>query len=156
MPDLVRVFQRTIEMWMIPDIVATGIMDHATAVAYARYIGMGERDADLLVQYGESKAKAPAAGQAAELAKISAAQAGQMFDDAIIDRNTYIEILLAHGFSQQAAELTVALDVQKGAIASRKATATQLVAQVDLGQITEAAMTSELYRLGYSAGEVAT
>lgn len=155
-PDLVSIYQRTVELWMIPDMIASGIMTEAESIGYLHYIGLGDRDAQLIVQYGLGKAKAPVAGQAADLSKISAASAKTMFEDGIINQDQYLEVLTAHAYSAEAAELTVALTVQEQAIAQRKTNATYIVDQVNAGILSESDGVSQLYALGYTTEEVFT
>lgn len=153
-PDLAQVFGETIQLWMIPDMLGAGLFTDAEAAAYLHYIGLDDPSIPWIIKYGDSKKKAPAAAQAADLAKISAAVAGTMFADGIIDATLYQEILLEHGYSPEAAALTVALDKQKLALAARKTTATSIVDQVKLGTLTLDQAVTQLYSLGFTQNEV--
>ena len=152
--DLISVEGETIQQWMIPDILAAGLMSEAEAINYTRYIGMGERDAKVLVQYGLSKVKAPVAAQAADLMKISVGNARTMFDDGLIDQATYAQVLVSHGYGEESTKLTVALAAQEQALAARKSTAQALVDQANSGLISDTTVETQLYALGYTDAEV--
>ena len=153
--DMIPIFQETIQLWMIPDILAAGLMSDAEALAYLHYIGVGDSDAIILLKWGQSKAKAPVAAQAADLAKISTGVAGTMYADGIIDQATYNEILLEHGYSPDAAALTIQLEGQKAALAARKTFVTGLVDEVNAGVLSEQDAISRLFAQGFTAAEVA-
>lgn len=151
---LPTVFARPIELWMIPDMVGSGIMTEQQGIQYLEYIGMDANSSKLIMDYGLSKLKAPVASQAAELAHISASQAKKMYDAKIINATEYQTILIDHGYGNQAAELTVALAVQEEAITERTNTAKGLVQEFKAGQITKDTAVAQLYALGYSTPEV--
>jgi len=154
-PDLISVEQDVIQLWMIPDMLATGLFTDQEALDYLAYIGLAPRDAALIVKYGDAKKKAPAAGVASALAGISAANAKTMYDDGIITGAEYTDVLIAHKYSAEAAALTVQLADQTAALAKRKQDATDIVNQANAGQITDADAISSLYSLGYTDAEVA-
>ena len=154
-PDLVPVFQETVQLWMIPDILAANLMSDSEALAYLKYIGLGDKDAQIIFKWGQSKKAAPAAAQAADLASISAAQAKTMYTDGIIERAVYLEVLAEHGYSPDAAKLTVQLTDTENALTARKQTAQGYVDLVNTGQMTEQDALSALYSLGYTDAEVA-
>lgn len=153
--DLIDVEADVVQLWMIPDMIAAGIFTDQEALDYLHYIGLGQRDSEVILKYGNSKQKAPAAAQAADLSKISAAQAKTMFDDGIINEQIYVEILLDHKYTQEAAQLTVSLAKQEQAIAARKTELTTLIDEVDVGAQTEQNALSYLYANGYTDAEVA-
>ena len=153
--DMIPVFQETIQLWMVPDILAAGLMDEAAALAYLHYIGVGDSDSRILIQWGKSKAKAPKAAQAGDLAKLSAGVAGTMYADGIIDQPTYTEILLEHGYSPDAAKLTIQLETQKAALAARKTFVTGLVDEVNAGVLAEQDAISRMFAAGLTTAEVA-
>lgn len=153
-PNLYPVYTEVVQLWMIPDILAAGLMTDQEATQYLAYLGVGDRDAKVILDWGKSKQSAPVAAQAADLSKISATQARDMFNAAIINQDEYQSILIEHGYSATAAELTVALDAQNQAIADRKATAQGLVNEFKAGQITKDDAVAQLYTLGYSTPEV--
>lgn len=152
--DLIPVFYQTIQLWMIPDMFATGILSDADALAYLKYIGMGPQDSDLIMKYGAAKRKAPAGAAAAELMKLSVATAGSMYTDGIIDSAVYLEVLIAHGYSTEAAQLTLQLEDQKNTLVQRKDYVTGLVDAVKVGAMSEQAALADLYAKGYTDAEV--
>lgn len=148
--DLLPTFQETIQQWMIPDILAAGMLDEQQALAYAKFIGMEDKSAAIMVQWGLSKAKAPVSALAANLQSVSAAQAKLMYEDHVVDEATYIQILEQHGYSPDAAQLTVALAKQEVDIKALTTLKADLLAEVDHGVISEAEMVSKLYAAGLS------
>ncbi len=152
--DMIPIFQEPIQLWMIPDMLAAGIFSDEEALSYLHYIGMDDASSGFILKYGESKAKAPAAAQAAELAGITASIAKTMFEDGIIPADTYTEVLTEHGFSADAAALMVQLaDLQLKTKAVAASTAA-IVQQAIAGQITPADAVSQLYAAGRSTVQV--
>lgn len=151
---LAGIFARPIELWMIPDMVGSGIMTEQQGIDYLQYIGMDAQSSKLIMDYGLAKLKAPAGTQAAMLADISASQAKKMYDAKIIGATEYQQILVDHGYGATAAELTVALAVQEEAITERTNTAKGLVEEYKAGQITKDVAVAQLYTLGYTTPEV--
>lgn len=153
-PKLIQVEQEVTQLWMIPDMLATGILNEAEARSYLFYIGLAPRDTDIIITYGLAKAKAPAAAQASQLAAISAGNAKTMFEDGIINDSTYAEILQLHNYTPEAAALTVDLAKQEIDLTSRTNAANLIVTQIELGVLTQTAAQGQLYALGYTTAEV--
>lgn len=152
--DLLPVFQETIQLWMVPDVLATGLLTDKEAQDYLHYIGVGPRDADLLIKWGKTKQTAPLSAMAATLQSISASNAKAMFQDGIIQAATYVNILEAHGYTSEAATLTVDLAQQELDIKARKNYVDGLVAEVDAGLLTLQQMTDRLYAQGYTEVQI--
>ena len=152
--DLIPIFQETVQLWMIPDMLSTGIMSDAEALAYLHYIGMGDQDAALIMKYGKAKMKAPAAAQAADLAGLSVAQAKTMYTEGIVTKAQYGELLTAHGYGVEAVTLTIALTDQEQALAALKQQNTDLVNEVNAGTITAADAVAAMYKNGYTTAQV--
>lgn len=155
-PNLVAVEQETIQLWMIPDMIASNLFTADEAASYLAYIGIAPRDAQLIIQYGQSKANAGVAQDALGLASLSLGLAAEMYADGIINGSEYTDVLEAHKMTPEAAALTVKLTDQKNELAARRATARGLIKQVDAGGITLQAMQSQLYAAGYTQNEVNT
>lgn len=152
--DLLPVFQETIQLWMIPDILGAGLLTEQEALDYLHYIGIGPKSAAILVKWGATKLKAPLSAQAATLQAVSVSNAKKMFQDGIIQQATYQNILEAHGYTVEAAQLTVALAKQELDITARKNYVTGLIAEVDAGLLTEQQMVDDLYSNGYSEVQI--
>ena len=152
--NLLPIYQETVQQWMIPDILALGLLNEADAATYLHYIGMTDRDAKVLIQFGLAKAKAPVAAAAAGLQSISAANAKSMLEDGIIEGPTYIAILEAHGYSVEAAQLMEALTKQQIDLTSNKTYITDLVDEVNAGLITETQMVSDLAGKGFTQAQI--
>jgi len=151
---ILPVYQETIQLWMVPDILATGMLTEAEAKDYLAYIGVGPRDADLLIKWGLTKAKLPVSVQAQQLMAISVGNAREMYIDRMITRDTFIEILTAHQYTQEAAVLTAALVDQEQSIAARKQYVTNLITEVDAGLKTPQQLSDEMHGAGYSQDEI--
>ena len=74
--------------------------------------------------------------------------AASLFDDALIDAATYQEILTEHGYSEEAAKLTVELATFKADQTNLTQQAQLIVEGVKLGQLDQATAQSDLYSLG--------
>lgn len=153
-PHLEPVAAGVIELWMIPDMIATGVFSDQEATNYLRYLGHTPQSTEYILRYGKIKANAGAATDALQLAGLSAGAAAQMFRDGIINDSAYVEILQAHHMSPQAAALTVKLVSQEKAMADRRASARGLVKQADVGLITIDSMRAQMYQAGYTQQEI--
>ena len=154
-PQLFPIWQQTVQLWMLPDMVKLGVFSDQEARNFAHYLGIGDRDAEILVKYGHIQTKIPASVQAEQLAGVSAANAKSMYEDGIINEATYMEILAAHGIEPQAANLIVALAKQQLDLTARKNYVTGLIAEVNAGLLPETDLISQLYSNGYTDAEVA-
>lgn len=152
--DMIPVFQEPIQLWMIPDMLGAGLMSDQEALAYLHYIGQDDSSALLMVKYGHTKLKAPAAAHAAELAGLSAALAKTMFDDGILDEAQYGEVLAEHGYSSEAVAAMLALAKQQLAVSTLKAKISGIVDQVNVGQMTATDAISAIYALGATDQQV--
>lgn len=141
-------------VWMIPDVVASGAWGEAQAIPNLMKLGFSEENAKVLYDYGYSKGKTAKAATAANLQAISIGNAATMYNDGLIDAATYTEILQDHGFSVDAANLTVELDQFKQATQERNQAAQDLVNAVNLGLMDEVQLQSTLYGYGFTDAEV--
>ena len=154
--NLLFMEQETIQLWMVPDMIASGILTEADGLSYLEYIGIAPRDAALIMKYGLAKGAAAHGVTAQGLSNVSLGVAAEMYVQGIINGSEYVEILEAHGLSPEAAALTLKLTDQKNALAERRANAQALVKEVDAGIINIAQLQSTLYKGGYTAQEVNT
>lgn len=153
-PNLVAVEQEVVQLWMIPDMLASGVFTEQEAKDYLHYIGLGDRDAAVIIKYGLAKSTAPTGLIAQQLAGIAVGAAKTMFQDGIINDSEYVEILESHKYTPEAAALTVALAKQEIDLAARKTYANGLIKQVEAGQITEQDLQTSLYNEGFTTSEV--
>ena len=154
--DLVEVEKETIQQWMLPDIVAAGIVSDAEFQAYGAYIGLDDKSIALLLAWGRSKEKAPVAAAYAELATVTLTTATTLYEAGTVDRTTLIDIYLAHGYSDEAATLAAdAADLRLEA-AHRKAEVEDLAAKADLGILSRDQAVSEGYKDGFTDREMET
>lgn len=153
-PHLNAVSAGVIELWMIPDMIATGVFTEAEATQYLRYLGHTPQSVAYMLKYGQIKQAQGAATDALGLGGISLGLAADMYDDGIINDSEYLDILEAHKMTPQAASLMLKLTQQRSALATRKEIAKGLVKQVDVGLITVQAMQTQMYQQGYTQQEV--
>ena len=152
--DLAEVEKETIQQWMLPDIVAAGIVSDAEFQAYGAYIGLDDKSIALLLAWGRSKEKAPVAKQYAELATVTLTTATTLYESGTVDHATLIDIYRAHGYSPEAAALAAdAVDLKMEA-AHRKAEVEDLAAKADLGILSREQAVSEGYKAGFTDREM--
>jgi len=141
-------------VWLVPDIVASGVWSREQAVPALQKLGFSIENATVLYNYGLSKSKTSKAQTAGDLHKISLGNARRMFDDGILDAATYKQVLRDHGYSDEAATLTMDLADLELAQQQRKDRADYLVELVKLGRMTQADAVSNLYEIGFGQAEV--
>lgn len=154
--SLIPIEAETIQLWMIPDMIASGLFTDQEASDYLHYIGIGDKDAAWILKYGKTKADALLPHDELGLAGLSTGIAAQMFEQGIINDSEYVDILEAHKLSPQASALVVKLTQQRMALGERRALAESLVKQVDTGALDLGAMQAQLYAAGFTVTEVNT
>ena len=142
-------------VWLVPDIVAAGVWSEDKAVPQLMKLGFSEENAKVLYEYGYSKSKSGKATTAANLQKVSLGNARKMFDDGLVTQPQYEQILLDHGYSAEAAQLTASLANFEEQQTQRKNAADLLVEEVKLGALSKDQAESQLYNMGFATGEVA-
>lgn len=153
--DLIDVERPLIQLWMVPDIIATGAMTQVEAMAYMGRMGFNEADATIMVNYGLSKAGSAVSAQYADLAKVNITNSTALYEAGAITRQDLINIYLAHKYTQAAAELTVEAVDLKAEAAARKQVVADLEARVSLGDITATEAISQGYKEGLTDVEIA-
>ncbi len=152
--DLVGVEQETIQQWMLPDVIAAGVVTDAEFTEYARFIGMEPKSAALLLEWGKTKLKQPLAGAYADLAKVTLGTATTLYEAGSVDRATLLGVFRAHGYSAEAADLAAEGVDLKAEAKDRAAALDTLAAEVDLGRRTLESALSEAYKDQYTAVEI--
>ncbi len=124
--------------------------------AYSHYARLGYTAADIntLITYAESLTVKPHKKAPTDLTSLALADANGLFNDGAITAQQLQAIYEAHGYSTLAASLAVQYIELKAAAAARRAYATELVNEVDLGLTTLQAAVSSLYAAGYTMAEV--
>lgn len=151
---LAQVAGGTIQLWMIPDMLAQGLFTETEARDYLKFIGIEPKSVDVLIQYGAIKKNAGKGPDLLGLGKISDSAAKQMLEDGIIDKSEYNAILVAHGYSPQAASLMADLAEQQIDLLARKTYAQNLIQEYDLGAITLTELQAQLAAQGFTEREV--
>lgn len=141
-------------VWLIPDVVAAGVWTKEKAIPQLMKLGFSEENATVLYEYGYAKSKAGKAQTAADLQKVSLGNAKKMLEDGLVNAQQYEQILIDHGYSQEAASLTASLAQFEIAQTERKDRANLLLEEVKLGDITKSEAESALYNLGFNTGEI--
>lgn len=152
--DVIAVEEELPPVWLVPDIVKTGVWGEQEAIPTLMKLGFSEANAKVLYEYGASKASSAAAQTADSLAKVSLGNAKAAFDDGLIDATTYEQILVDHKYTQAAAKLTVELAQYEAAQSQLKNEADLLVSEVQLGMISKTQAESSLYNLGMTTAQV--
>jgi len=152
--DIIATEEELPPVWLVPDIVKTGVWTKDQAVPTLMKLGFSEANAEVLYEYGAAAAPSSGAATADNLAKVSLSNAKSAYDDGLIDKQTYIQILLDHNYSHAAAELTVELAEYAEQQANLKSIGDTLVKEVQLGQITKTQAESQLYNLGMTTLQV--
>lgn len=141
-------------VWLVPDVLASGVWPRDAAIKTFRKLGFSEENAGVLADYGLSKAKTSKSETAQRLQGLSLGAAETLYQDQAIDKDKYTEILLAHGLGEDAATLTVELADIRAAQQARNEYSAFLVDQVSLGQLTTTDAVSKLFDNGFTAAEV--
>lgn len=153
--DIIAVEEELPPVWLVPDIVKTGVWGKDQAVPTLMKLGFSEANASVLYEYGKAAGNTAAAATAADLARVSLGNARTAYDDGLITRDMYVQVLLDHGYSQDAADLTVNLAEYELQQAQLKSRGDLLVEEVKLGYLTPAQAESQLYDLGMATLQVA-
>lgn len=152
--NMFEVRQELIQEWMIPDILASGVMTDQEALDYMSFAGIEPKSAQILLEWGHTKSRAGGNKQANDLAGLSIGQAQRMYMDGIINQQEFELVLLDHGYSDVAASLTISLANNELDLSSRKAFATLAMKNVLVGNQTLTDMQSMLLGQGYTLKEV--
>lgn len=153
-PNLTSVAGQTVQLWMIPDMMGKGVFTEAQAREYLKYIGIEPKSVDVLIQYGQLSANAGKGPDLLGLGKISEGNAKQMLEDGIIDGSEYHSILIAHGYTEQAATLQQDLAEQQIELQARRTYASNLIQEFELGELTLQELQSHLGGEGFTQAEV--
>jgi len=141
-------------VWLVPDIVKTGVWKREQAIPTLMKLGYDEENATVLYDYGAAQIKSANTQAAENLSKISLGNAKAAYDDGLIDEATYKDVLLAHNYDQASADLTVEIAQYNLAVSQQKENADTIVSAVKLGQISEADAQSALYNLQLTTAQV--
>lgn len=147
--------QELIQLWMIPDMLGTGILTEQEAMDYLTKMGIEDQSAKIILKYGFSKAKPAKAVDTLGLVKISLGNAATMYEDGIVNREEYLSILEAHGYDLAAAQLTADLADMKLELAQRKAQATGWIEEVLKGLLTPEQFKLNMVNANYTSAEQA-
>lgn len=154
--DIFSVETKLLELWLVPDIIASGAGDDAYWLDYMRKLGFDDATGQIVIQYGKSKSKATKVTTANDLQHLSLTNAATLYDDGVITKDDYSAILEAHGYGPESTALTIELADIKNAQAARKAYADGLVTDVQLGLVPIDVAVADLGAQGFTQVEVAT
>lgn len=142
-------------VWLIPDVVGSGVWSEAEAIPQLKKLGFSDANAKVLYEYGKSKTKTSKSQTAADLQGLSLGASAKLYADGAIDAPTYTDLLTVHGLGPEAAKLTVQLADITNAQKARDDFVAFLVDQVTLGAITQTDAESQLFQQGFTDKEVA-
>lgn len=146
--------QALIQEWMIPDILASGVMTDQEALDYMSYAGIDPKSADILIKWAHSKGNSVTAGKVQGLADKFEAQAKAMYEDGLINKEEYQLLLIEMGFNVEQATLMIGLADNEFDFSKRKNLANLMVKRVVAGQMTMQGMQSYLLGQGFTLKEV--
>lgn len=152
--DIIDTERELPPVWLVPDIVKTGVWSADKAIPTLMQLGFSEENAQVLYDYGVAAGQTAAKTAASELSKVSLGNAKSAFDDGLIDSATYTNILKAHNYDDESAQLTVELAEYNLAVQAQKNNADIIVSEVRLGQIDINTAQSNLYNLGLTTKQV--
>jgi len=152
--DIIDTERELPPVWLVPDIVKTGVWEKDKAIPTLMKLGFSEENATVLYEYGAAQVTTANKQAAESLSKLSLGNAKEAFDDGLIDANTYKEVLLAHNYDEASAELTVELAEYNLAVSQQKTNAETIISAVRLGQISEEQAQSGLYNLQLTTAQV--
>jgi len=153
--DLFIVEQAYPSVFQLPSMLGAGALDAQTATDVLEKLGFPEDLIQPFIDFGLQGAKTTKAGTAADLASLSLGNAKTLFDDGVLNEDQYKEVLLEHGYSDEAATLTVDVAVIAQQTKARADYAAYLVNEVKLGGISVDDAVTQLYDNNYSTPEVA-
>jgi len=152
--DIIDTERELPPVWLVPDIVKTGVWEKDKAIPTLMKLGFSEENATVLYEYGAAQVTTANKQAAESLSKLSLGNAKEAFDDGLIDAKTYKDVLLAHNYDEASAELTVELAEYNLAVSQQKTNADTIISAVRLGQISEEQAQSELYSLQLTTAQV--
>lgn len=152
--NLVDTQRPLLPMRVTSTLLSRGIITEAQAQANYTALGYDNATIAQLIAYAAYTKPTTTGSAMADLAKVTIATATGLFDDGAITADQLNTILLAHGYTADAAALQTEFITLKNDASIRKANAQALVDQVNLGQVTIADAVSQLHAAGYSQNEV--
>jgi len=152
--DIIETERELPPVWLVPDIVKTGVWEKDKAIPTLMMLGFSEDNATVLYEYGAAQIATPNKQAAESLSKLSLGNAQQAFDDGLIDATTYKDVLLAHNYDPASAELTVELAEYNLAVKQQQDNADIIISAVRLGQISDTEAQSQLYNLQLTTKQV--
>lgn len=153
--DMFVVLENFPSVFQIPSMLGAGAIPPEDAHAILKKLGFSEKLATQFVDFGLNGAKTTKAETAGTLQSLSLGNAKALFNDGVLTADQYHEVLVEHGYSDEAAGLTVQLAQIDLARQQRNDYATFLIDEVKLGNVNVDDAVSELYNNGYTDLEVA-
>lgn len=143
-----------IRLTYIASLVAGGMINDVEGKDKLKAYGYTDGDADLMLQYAKRRGKKSKNTTAVKLHQTSISVAVGLYKQHAFDDGQLRDVLLAHGYSEEAARLTVELESLQLQAATRREEGAFLVDLVKLGKIDSATAVSKMYDAGFSPGEV--
>jgi hypothetical protein len=151
---LVKLQRPQLSIRYVTELLQTGGLSKEQAMAYLSSQGYDQVTIELILKYIDARIYGKLAETTDSLLQLSIGQAGEMFNDYLIDRNTYKQILIEHKYTEEAAEMLTRLMETKLQLANRKELAADIVGEFKLGNYDLMTATSKLHDLGFTQGQV--
>ena len=139
----------------IPAMIAGGILTDDEGKSLLRQHGFDEASIGHLLNYAKGKAKTTKSATATANHALSQAQAKTLFLDGAITDQQYIDVLKAHGFSDQDAQLELQVTQLTQATSDRKQAATDIVNEFQAGLIDKTTALQQLAQQNFTIAEQA-
>ena len=153
-PNIVAMSRPIIPLRVAATMLSRGTITQSQFTSILTAIGYTPDNIAILQEYVVPK-KTPATKPLPnDLVKESISGAAELYTDGVYTQQQYQDVLAGHGYSADAVAATVLHTDTKNILAQRKAFATQLVDQVDLGQITVQNALDTLTQNGYTNQEI--
>ena len=153
--DLVNSQRPLIPFRTIPAMMAGGILTADEGKSLLRQHGFDDDSIKHLLDYANSKAKTTKSATATANHALSQAQAKTLFLDGAITDQQYIDVLKAHGFDDQNAQLELQVTQLAQATTDRKQAAADVVNEFQAGLIDKPTALQQLAQMNFTVAEQA-
>lgn len=151
--DFIQANRSLIPFRTIPTMLSQGIIDEAYAKQQLQAHGFDLTAVNALLKYAAAKKKAPSATTASALHGLSVTTAKTFWGDGALTDAQYEDVLKAHGYTQEEADLSVKVEALAAHAKARKQEAQDIVNEALSGLITDDAAAQRLAVGGYTIAE---
>lgn len=134
--DMIQANRALIPFRTIPTMLADGLISESYAQTMLAAHGFDLQAVNALLAYAKVAKKTASPVNVSDLKSISVAQAKTAWDDGALTEDQYSQVLAAHGFDQNAIDLTIKVQAMEQQIKERQQTGTDIVNETLAGFIT--------------------